>query len=567
MSSNSLKQKSASSAKTSDSKRKHKDGDKTLSEVSSSKRRRKDEDKTSTKNSSSMKQHKDGRKLTSKPSSSKRRHNHNDKAISKASSSKRQHKDDKGLSKVSSLKRRHKDGDKASSKSRRKHKTIKAPAVETIDYARASDSAPVNTEKELQDTPLVSGPLPFIPKATEADNGDANLEKEFVDPPSIINTGDAEYASQHNPTSEPSDYMSSTLKIGSRSAKLRYGINSGFENALDRTADRTMYAITSERDRDITRQIVLGSEANFPRPSQLYPIVGNSAKKLQKDVLCWPNTNFYRYLNSGFLNNYKPLSNTILRDHWSTGIPIALEEPGMEWDMQELGLQPNNSIHEQAPFDDVDISDPSVNGGTSLIIRRRQGSDESPTAYTAGNVEYLTKQHLMHSKLQAPRYSRVPLQDQFCFKPQTSAITKHHQPLVDMTRAQVLNQILKLDFQSEGRSPLPLSKFVSCTVAEEAVSGILQTWSNTSEFCKSAGGTEKEVFPGMAVTQWVSVLQNALTAGLPPDVVARAYRRLEKLCDVLVGDVANKARVSIKRSAKTTYRKYLPKKDTIKENL
>ncbi|PIA18616.1 hypothetical protein COEREDRAFT_6324 [Coemansia reversa NRRL 1564] len=461
--------------------------------------------------------------------------------------------------KESGSKRRHKGSDRVSAKSHRKRASAKAPVVEIVRRTRVSSSAFVEKLKEQPNTLLVSEPLPPSPKAVEAEYDDSSPEKEIVELPPNINSGDTVSISQQSPVLQPLDETSNNAKFVSRTLKTRFSVGSKFPNSLEQIAKRTMYALVSERDRDITRHIVLGSEADTARASHLYPNYGGNIKRSRAEVLCWPNVHFYKYLNSGSMDDYKPFDKTMLQDHWPNHVPISLEEPGMEWDMRELAMQADDSAHEQT-FND-DISDPSVNGGISLLIRRNQGSDDSPTAYTTGGVEYLTKQHLIHPKLQAPRYSRVPLADQFRCNSQTPVVTKHHQPLVDMTRAQVLNQIINQNSQCTDKPSLPLSKFVSCTIAEEAVSGILQTWSNTSEYCNSVGSISKDVFPGMAATQWVAVLQSALVAGIPPEVVARAYYRLEKLCDILVGNEGTKAKTRIMASTYLSYRRYPPKQD------
>ncbi|KAJ1732965.1 hypothetical protein LPJ61_001784 [Coemansia biformis] len=314
---------------------------------------------------------------------------------------------------------------------------------------------------------------------------------------------------------------------------MEFRIDSPVARCLDVVAHRTMGPYVLERDRCLTRRIVVNGDMGADR---LYAGVDAFRTRSNKRLLPWPSTDLQRYLNRAPADILHPMGIGVLENPCTTH--VALEEPGAEWETHELDVGAED-LEDRAgegaqgpPSDEIDISDPLANGGIGLVIRRRRDSEESPTANSGEAVEFLTKNQLLYPGLQEPRYSRVPLPDEFTDPSRTPVLAPCLGPLVDMTRVQVLNQILRQ------KSPwaMPLSKFVSCTVAEEAVAGMARTWAAVNECLRISQRRGREpIVAGMAGTQWIAVLNAALSAGLPPEAVARAYYRLEKLCDVIAG--------------------------------
>ncbi|KAJ2846656.1 hypothetical protein IWW36_004245 [Coemansia brasiliensis] len=195
-------------------------------------------------------------------------------------------------------------------------------------------------------------------------------------------------------------------------------------------------------------------------------------------------------------------------------IDISLEEPGMEWDSRELRYLDEGSDVELDPH--VDIADTRVNGGIGLVIQQESGGNST------NKPIILTKQQLIRPYLQAPRYNRAPLPDEL----KQSIDLSEYQPIIDMLRAQ-LGTLQKPSDKS------PLSDFVSRTVAEEAVSGAVKTWTKIKHFRTNIDGSPRRLLGASSnISQWIGVLESALAAGLPPEVIARSYHRLEKICDV-----------------------------------
>ncbi|KAJ2311364.1 hypothetical protein IWW52_005157, partial [Coemansia sp. RSA 2704] len=151
-------------------------------------------------------------------------------------------------------------------------------------------------------------------------------------------------------------------------------------------------------------------------------------------------------------------------------------------------------------------------------------------------------QQLLHPELSAPRYTQVPMPDEF--RSGHPVDLTGYQALVDLTRAQVLSRTVHHSPRVAGSSRLPLSSFVSETVATTAVSGILQTWKQIQmQRLDSRLGAACAFSTG---SQWVAVLQAGLAAGLPPEVVASAFYRLENLCDLVIGKQATQLATTLR---------------------
>ncbi|KAJ2480345.1 hypothetical protein EV174_003751 [Coemansia sp. RSA 2320] len=135
----------------------------------------------------------------------------------------------------------------------------------------------------------------------------------------------------------------------------------------------------------------------------------------------------------------------------------------------------------------------------------------------------------------------MPLLDAFAGRA-PDVISNHYQPVVELTRTQVIDQVLRAASKANGVPTPQLSQFASCSVAEEAVSGVSRIWDKMSEFwkyrlntgCHTSNDKRRVLmpFPGSARTGWISVLEAAILSDIPPEVIARCYHRLTKLCDV-----------------------------------
>ncbi|KAJ2717106.1 hypothetical protein H4R19_000191 [Coemansia spiralis] len=305
-----------------------------------------------------------------------------------------------------------------------------------------------------------------------------------------------------------------------------FRLDAPLQKCLDVVAHRTMGPVVLERERCLTRRIIVHGDTGTDR---LAAAAGQRRSRSHKMLVPWPSVDLHRYMDRMSADTLHPIGIGVLENPCTTH--VALEEPGAEWETREL-----SGAADDPEDSDVDVSDPLVNGGIGLVIKRHPGSGPSPTACSTEHVEFLTKSHLLHPELRGPRYSRVPLPDEFRDALQAPALSRHFGPLVDMTRVQVLNQILR----QQSLRAMPLSRFVSCTVAEEAVAGVARTWHAVNEYLRISQRRGREpVCAGMPGTQWIAVLNAALAAGLPPEVVARVYHRLEKLCDVFAGTKAS----------------------------
>ncbi|KAJ2777914.1 hypothetical protein H4R18_004897 [Coemansia javaensis] len=315
------------------------------------------------------------------------------------------------------------------------------------------------------------------------------------------------------PPSSPAEAAARARPAPARGRKVdnpRYSVKSSHEAHPAVEAARTMAALVLERDRCLTRRIVLAANAGA-RPGQSQSQKHKQSHQQTREALRWPCAALHRYLRRAATDAYGAMGIGLAAEGSPHATQVALEEPGEEWETAELHQRPTDSNSGNSSAT-VDIADPLANGGIGLVVSRRHG-----------DIEFVTKARLMHPRLRGPRYSRVPLPDEFQAAglgsdAVSAASPGHLQPLVDMTRVQVLNQILALR-----REPMPLSRFVSCTVAEEAVAGLARTWAVLDRRLRAA--------PRGAPTepQWIAVLRAALDAGVPPEAVARAYRRLAAL--------------------------------------
>ncbi|KAJ2449231.1 hypothetical protein EV183_004998, partial [Coemansia sp. RSA 2336] len=279
------------------------------------------------------------------------------------------------------------------------------------------------------------------------------------------------------------------------------------ERALDRQAHRTMNALLLRREQDVTRHIAIQGDSGVNR------LAPSSTTSRSGNLKLWPNAEYYRVAGHESIAKYRLLG---LGREESEFVDICLEEPGMEWDARELRYAEGSQMDAHvdiadAPVDiadaPVDIADAGANGGIGLIIQ------ESDSPYV------LTKQHLVYPHLQTPRYGRIPLDNH-------KIDASEYQPLMDMLHAQ-LNALREPSDQG------PLSGFVSRTVAEEAVCGLVRTWTKIKHVRTDANGSlRRRLGASSHASQWIGVLESALAAGLPPHVVARSYHRLAKICDV-----------------------------------
>ncbi|KAJ2671304.1 hypothetical protein GGI25_005547 [Coemansia spiralis] len=342
-------------------------------------------------------------------------------------------------------------------------------------------------------------------------------------------------------------------------------------------ANRTMMGLLMDRELDLTRSILINGDSGTNRITK-----SNESMRTQRinSMVTWPATDFYRYINDFSLDRYSPMGINPLKCSTQEYNYISLEEPGDELDAHRLrALYGNNHDNTDAdgfdvddshanenvnPIDESVISNSNLNGGIGLILRKNSNPNVVTSVYCDDGVQFLTKHHITKPWIQAPRYSRVPLPDEHSngLNITDASCSSDLTQLVDMTRAQVLNQVLKHNTEiSKNYSiskQLPLSKFVSSTVAEEAVNGVMRTWFKTSEIMQEGLRTQsvRRLYPGTCTTQWYSILEAALAAGMPPEVVARSYHRLEKLCDVVSPRQDAKIADTISNSSTHIKRKY-----------
>ncbi|KAJ2325986.1 hypothetical protein GGI00_004876 [Coemansia sp. RSA 2681] len=327
------------------------------------------------------------------------------------------------------------------------------------------------------------------------------------------------------------------------------------EHVHPQTAHRTMQGILADRDRNITRQILI--RGDLPADTR---VVKNSVRLCNLtsgNALRWPTIDIHRYIDHIQLYRHLPMGVDQMRSCRDPYTSINLEEPGEEWDQMQMdflyGSSPAGgggaSLEKSgyacgftATTDGSEISDTRRNGGMGIVVKRpEEYVSTTGLARTSDDAQLLTLLQLKHPVLTKARVRETHLYDVFedrC----PNILSSYYQSVVDMTRAQVINQVLKATAQSAGSCPPQLSKFTSCSVAEEAVSGVSRIWDKTSGFwrpqldaCFVGKGQRRQIacmpFPGSPRTGWISVLEAALAADIPPQVVARCFHRLTKLCD------------------------------------
>ncbi|KAJ1723145.1 hypothetical protein LPJ53_002509 [Coemansia erecta] len=318
--------------------------------------------------------------------------------------------------------------------------------------------------------------------------------------------------------------------------------------SLIRMAHRTMAHIVADRESDITRYLLLHGDAK-PHADVLRN--DRFVRDYTRGMVSWPSTGIYRYIEHIREKSFYPCMGVDPMRACEPGfVDIDLEEPGAEWETRQIAAFEDDSDDDNNDdgSDDIDectsdsgytgvdeasdcdkeeaISDSTRNGGIGLVIRRIEDNTDST------RPRLLTAQQLYYPELLEPRHSRVPLPDEFS-NTKPSHISSRYQPLIDMTRAQVLTQTLRRSTNT-AESPLPaVSEFVSQTVAHEAVSGVVHTWEKLRDLW-SQGTKANGRLPvlGTVGCGWITMLNSALAAGIPEEVVARAYHRLVKLCDV-----------------------------------
>ncbi|KAJ1965045.1 hypothetical protein GGI12_001027 [Dipsacomyces acuminosporus] len=366
------------------------------------------------------------------------------------------------------------------------------------------------------------------------------------------------------------------------------------ENPSVKMANRTMCGIVYERYRDITRQIILNGD-------QMRGYLGegvDSSLNPATDIVAWPAVDIHRYvacLQPGLIKliGADPLGGCEKRHEY-----MSLEEPGEEWDSRQLGLLAECSDggdseaeqddlrytgNEPAFTDGSEISDSTKNGGIGLVIKRqhhdkRHGSDG---IYQSDPIKLVTKHQILNKGILEPRYSRVPAQSELCSESHND-LSPNFDSLLEITRSQVLNQIMASNAAEESLYcrndaepctadeippvpvPFPLSKFVSSTVAKEAVASIASVWSKVRDIregsrnASATGRGNKILHPGMHETGWIAILEAALLAGIPTEVVARSFHRLEKLCDVPTKEDSKRLSAKLSHRESRQYRSYRP---------
>ncbi|KAJ2724730.1 hypothetical protein GGI07_001783 [Coemansia sp. Benny D115] len=306
-------------------------------------------------------------------------------------------------------------------------------------------------------------------------------------------------------------------------------------NKYARMAHKVMNSIVIERNLDITRKIIVLGDGQ--RQSSGPTTRKERKTKHSASVISWPATSIHRYANHIGGLFYSCMGIDPLRPCRPRYEYVELEEPGTEWDTRQLSCFNSDADvadtgfveSERGARGDEDISDAARNGGLGLIIEHSKDDADG------GAVRFLTAEQIENPELLAPRYSRVPLSSvrppKYTASHGHATVPLNYEPLVEMTRAQVLPQILRLlNDPEQGR--LLVSSFVSKTVAQEAVSGVVDTWTAFQDLWEETEKENMHPTAGASNSGWISLLNCALAAGMPEEVVARAYHRLKRLCDV-----------------------------------
>ncbi|KAJ2554333.1 hypothetical protein EV175_002621 [Coemansia sp. RSA 1933] len=234
-------------------------------------------------------------------------------------------------------------------------------------------------------------------------------------------------------------------------------LRSNFDNEADvlpiDLANRTMMGILANRELDVTRHILMTGDTSYTHDSS----TNASAAYQYNNLITWPATDLYRYLDEFPLDDYKSMG-IYPQDSLSSKYEcISLEEPGEELDSQRINLLDGDDSMSSSDkrgkngedtgytgyygsSPDVDlITDPMLNGGIGLAIKRNKHPNTVSSTYCDDDVCIMTRNHVRYPWLLAPRYSRVPLRDEFC--KDDGICSSDAKELIDMTRAQVLNQI------------------------------------------------------------------------------------------------------------------------------
>ncbi|KAJ2855915.1 hypothetical protein J3B02_001903 [Coemansia erecta] len=311
--------------------------------------------------------------------------------------------------------------------------------------------------------------------------------------------------------------------------------NTFIKTDLITMAHRTMRSLVIGREADITRRILICGDTRDNRPGITRPFQPKSTRT-SKRIIAWPAVDILKYKQL-MESDFYPCMGIDPFDACKREYEyIELEEPGTEFAAMQIEqmFDKQQGISGGSGFIDEDvIADSSKNGGIGLLIKRDNQGDQGQKA-AADKIQIITGLHLRYPKLLEPWFSQIPVSG----KPRTrksisssSPTANHFKPLVDMTRAQVLYQVRKT--QEPLDSQLPLSELASQTVAQEAVQSIMLTFDRLADAMTSGivnNGTVMSL--GSNRCGWISVLKSALIAGMPPEVVARSYHRLAKLCDV-----------------------------------
>ncbi|KAJ2697396.1 hypothetical protein H4218_003983 [Coemansia sp. IMI 209128] len=335
--------------------------------------------------------------------------------------------------------------------------------------------------------------------------------------------------------------------------RTKYTYDYGPEDIRPAGAHRTMQGLLADRTNNITRQIILRGDM----PNNDYSTVYSNRRidVMSKNAIQWPAIDYRRYMDHIQADRLLPIGIDHMRESRDLYTSAGLEEPGQEWDQRQVDFLYGEESAEggaslvrsgfahgfTAARDGDEIADTRTNGGMGIVVRRAKHASTTGLVHSGDDIEFLTHLHIKYPGLAEARSTRVPLLDAFEDR-DPDVLSKYYLPVIDMARTQVLGQVLR----ATGGSQLPqLSKFASCSVAEEAVSGVSRTWDKVSESWRyklEAGyGLEKSrrsrlfrPYPGSARTGWISVLEAAVVSDIPPEVIARCYHRLIKLCDVPV---------------------------------
>ncbi|KAJ2808886.1 hypothetical protein H4S07_003309, partial [Coemansia furcata] len=352
-------------------------------------------------------------------------------------------------------------------------------------------------------------------------------------------------------------------------------------------AHRIMQSLLADRSSNVTRQIILRGDMLANGYTSAYPT--RHFDILPRNVIQWPAIGIRRYMEHIQLNRLVPMGIDPMRSCKELYTSVGLEEPGEEWDQKQIeflygeesadddniSLEESGYTHGFTPATDgSDIADTKRNGGMGIIVKRQHHASTTGLVHTSDDAQFLTYLQIKHPGLAEPRLQRVPLLDAFEGRA-PDVLSNYYLPVVDLTRTQVLGQVLKAA-QSTGSQPPQLSRFASSSVAEEAVSGVARIWDKISDFWKHRleVGPDLEVnhrrrlfrpFPGLAKTGWLSVLEAAISSDIPPEVIARCYHRLVKLCDVPVKNEELHLSGLFEKSATLARRRYAPQDDGIKE--